>query len=147
MFIHPLVLFALLEQYNTMKPIKAEHNPPSKALLTGIVDLMVNASETLIEKSKYAGSEQYHGINVVPRAVNIRHIRFAPIANAVIPITPVNNDKPTILPQTFRSFFLYSSLYLKIKERKNPSNKPIVKNADVLFTQSKYRVVASVFSL
>ena len=61
-FTHPLVLADLLEQYNTMNPIKDDSNPPIIALFTGMVDLIVNDKETDIEKSRYAGSEQYQGI-------------------------------------------------------------------------------------
>ena len=68
----------------------------------------------------------------MPIAESKEHRISAPIANAMTPIKLVNSDNPTIFRAIFQSFLRYSSLYLKIIDRKNPSNNPIVRNAEVL---------------
>ena len=63
-------MLVLLEKYNTRKPMTADAKPPKRALLIGIVDLMVRLSDRQMENKRYAGSEQYHGIYVVLTADN-----------------------------------------------------------------------------
>ena len=114
----------------------ADTVPPSNALFTGMDDLMVRASDTLMENNIYAGSEQYQGINVLPDHESIRQKISAPTANANIPIIPVKIERPMILAQIIQFLFRMSSLYLNTSEIKNPNNSPIIRNDDVFITQS-----------
>ena len=68
--------------------------------------------------------------------VSNTHKMSAPMANAIIPITPVRSDSPMIFRLIFQFFFLYSSLYLKMKDKKNPSRRPMVRKAEVLLSHS-----------
>ena len=94
-------------------------------------DFIVNASATLMEKSRYAGKEQYHGMYVVPRTDSSEHNMFAPIANAVIPIMLARKESPRIFSPIFQSLVRYSSLYLNMKDKKKPKSSPMVRKAEV----------------
>ena len=66
---------------------------------------------------------------------------MAPIPNETMPIIPDRTERPIILRHILQSFVLYSSLYLKINDRKKPNSIPIVKNADTLVTHVSNRLI------
>ena len=66
---------------------------------------------------------------------------------ASIPITPVRSERPRIFKLIFQSFFLYSSLYLKIRDKKKPKSRPMVRKAEVLLSHSSVRFGASLVTV